>query len=223
MTRIVGLDMSLTGTGVATIATDPACPSCGDMVTTSGGRHAPRCIHAVCRYTGPGDSTPRVTVAKVASKAPTRKKGDPPPALSVRSLRLRKLAGQITQQCVGAALVVVEGPSYASEGAGTWDRAGLWWLVTARLTGAGLNVVEVPPSNVKQYALGKGGGAGTGKDEVLAAVIRRYLPVVEVPGNNEADALLLAAMGARFTGSPIEPGPLPATHLRALDRVRWTP
>lgn len=193
MTRIVGLDLSLTATGVARVEVRSDFPL-------------------------------SVTVERVASKAPSRAKGAPPPTIAVRSLRLRKLAGAITNKCHGADLVVVEGPSYGSEGAGTWDRAGLWWLVVARLTGAGLNVVEVPPSNVKQYALGKGSGAGTGKDEVLAAVIRRYLPVVNVPGNNEADALVLAAMGARFVGYPIEPGGLiPATHAKALDRVRWTP
>lgn len=204
MTRIVGLDLSLTGTGVARVETGT-----GSNVI---GMHGKPILPAT------------VTVSRLTSKAPARKKGAPPPALPVRSLRLRKLAGQIVETCIGADLVVVEGPSYASEGAGTWDRAGLWWLVVGRLTGAGLNVVEVPPSNVKMYALGKGGGAGTGKDEVLAAVIRRYLPVVQVPGNNEADALVLAAMGARFTGAPIEPGgTIPAAHTKALDRVRWVP
>ena len=189
MTRIVGLDLSLTGTGIATVEYHPL----------------------------------GVGVARVTSKGPARRKGDPPVPLSARSLRLRRLAGGIVDRCVGADLVVVEGPSYGSEGAGTWDRAGLWWLVVARLTGAGLPVVEVPPSNVKMYALGKGSGAGTGKDEVLSAVIRRYLPVVEVPGNNEADALVLAAMGARFTGAPIEPGgDLPVANLRAMTTVRWT-
>lgn len=203
MTRIVGLDLSLTATGLARVET-----GAGANVV---GLHGKPIIPAT------------VEVRRIGSKAPAHKKGDPPPSIGSRSLRLRRLAGQITEQCAGADLVVVEGPSYASEGAGTWDRAGLWWLVVARLTGAGLNVVEVPPSNVKMYALGKGGGAGTGKDEVLAAVIRRYLPVVEVPGNNEADALVLAAMGARFIGAPIEPGgTIPAANAKALTAVRWT-
>ena len=189
MTRIVGLDLSLTGTGVARVDT----------------------------------ASPVITLEKIGSKPRARKKGDPGPSLPERSARLRSLAGQIVQKCVGADLVVVEGPSYASEGAGTWDRAGLWWLVVGRLTGAGLNVVEVPPSNVKLYAVGKGAGAGTDKDAVLAAVIRRYFGVVEVPGNNEADALVLAAMGARFVGSPIEPGGIiPAANTNALTKVRWT-
>ena len=193
MPRIVGLDLSLTGTGVARIDTRDDWPL-------------------------------QVEVTKVGSKAPARRKGDPPPSLGARSKRLRGLAGAIVNKCHGADLVVVEGPAYSKSDAGTWDRAGLWWLVIGRLTGAGLNVVEADPTTIKTYALGKGAGAGTDKDAVLAAVIRRYLPVVEVPGNNEGDALVLAAMGARFIGRPIEPGGIiPATHARALDRVRWTP
>lgn len=200
MTRIVGLDLSLTGTGIATL--DNA-------------------VHIAPEN---GDHSRHITVDKITSRPPSTRKGDPPPSLPQRSARLRSLAGTITQRCVGADLVLVEGPSYGSNTAGTWDRAGLWWLIVGRLTGAGLNVVEVPPSNVKLYAVGKGAGAGTDKDAILAAVIRRYFGVVEVAGNNEADALVLLAMGARFVGRPIEPGGIiPAANLKALDKVRWTP
>lgn len=157
-----------------------------------------------------------VRVRSVLSKPPARRKGDPPPSVAVRSARLRRLAGEIVTLCAGSDLVCVEGPSYASQGAGTWDRAGLWWLVVGRLTGAGLNVVEIPPSNVKTYATGKG---NADKDAVLAAVVRRYTHV-EITGNDEADSVVLAAMGARFAGFPIEAS-LPQTHLRSVETVRW--
>lgn len=190
MTRIIGLDLSLTRTGVTRIEQ-------GDALG-----------HAVeCR--------------SVVVKARAVRRGDPPHTLAERSVRARRLAGEVTTLCVGADLVVVEGPSYASDSGKAHDRAGLWWLVVARLTGGGLNVVEAPPAAVKMYALGKGGGAGTGKDDVLAAVVRRY-PHVAFSGNDEADSLVLAAMGARFAGFPIEPD-LPKTHTRALDQVRWDP
>ena len=130
MPRIVGLDLSLTGTGIATISWDHA--------------------------TGQ-----EVTVEKVGTKAPARRKGDPPPSLPQRSARLRSLAGQVAQRCVGASLVIVEGPAYSKSDSGTWDRAGLWWLVVGRLTGGGLTVVEADPTTIKTYALGKGSGAGT--------------------------------------------------------------
>lgn len=178
MTVIIGLDLSLTSTGLARI------------------------------------NDGEVTLRRVQSK--------PPPAarvtLASRSLRLRKIAGEVFDYCTGADLVVVEGPSYASDSGAAHDRAGLWWLILARLTGQGYNVVEVPPTLVKQYATGKGNAP---KDAVLAAVVRRY-PHVNVDQNDVADALVLAAMGARFTRQPID-GDLPQTHTRALARVKWTP
>jgi crossover junction endodeoxyribonuclease RuvC len=114
-----------------------------------------------------------------------------------------------------ADLVVVEGPSYASTSPHTHDRAGLWWLVVGRLLNCGHRVAIAPPSSRAKYGTGKG---NAGKDLVLASVVRRY-PDVEVTGNDEADALLLAAMGARRLGAPIDD--LPKTHLAALSGVAW--
>lgn len=149
-------------------------------------------------------------------------KSKPGPAsettIARRSIRLRRIVTELYGLAEGADLVLVEGPSFASQGKGTWDRAGLWWLTVGRLTGAGLNVVEVPPSSLKQYATGKGNAA---KDAVLAAVVRRY-PHVPVEGNDQADALVMAAMGARFAGFPIEES-LPQNQLRAMSGVRWLP
>lgn len=187
MTRIVGLDLSLSSTGVAHVQRyDGGAYAAFTRHLTVKARHVPR--------------------------------GGEPHTLAERSVRLRRLAGMIVNECIDADLVVVEGPSYASDTGKAHDRAGLWWLVVGRLTGGGLNVVEVPPSTVKTYATGKGNAS---KDAVLAAVIRRY-PAVEVSDNNEADALALAAMGARFTGHPLE-HELPKTHLRAMNGVRWAP
>lgn len=184
MTVIVGLDLSLTSTGIARLVVGP------DVEHTAG-------------------------VRRVTSKPP-------PPAqvtLSTRSLRLRRIAGDVYNVTSGADLVVVEGPSYASDSGAAHDRAGLWWLIVGRLTGTGHPVIEVPPSTLKTYLTGKGNAP---KDQVLAAVVRRY-PAVDVTGNDEADSLGLAAMGARFVGYPIEPDGLPKTHTRAMDAVRWTP
>lgn len=188
---VVGLDLSLTRTGVTRIICEPD-PA----------------------------ARPRITCRSVTARVRQVKKGDEPHTVAERSARVRRLTGDTTALCAGADLVVVEGPSYASDTGKAHDRAGYWWLVVARLTGAGLHVVEVPPSALKMYALGKGGGAGAGKDDVLAAVVRRYHDV-EFSGNDEADSLVLAAMGARFIGQPVDDPP--ATHTRAMKSVRWTP
>lgn len=176
--RIVGLDLSLTSTGVATI-----------------------------------DEGADVRVDRIATK-PT---GD---NLWHRAHRLHRIFERIVNEVHsydGRQLVVVEGPSYgqARQG-GQHDRAGLWWLVVNELVVmCEIPVAEVPPALVKRYATGRG---NAGKDEVLAAVIRRY-PSVEVTGNDQADALVLAAMAADHYGAPI--ATVPAANRAALDKVAW--
>lgn len=113
-------------------------------------------------------------------------------------------------------LIVVEGPSYGSVGGTAHDRSGLWHRVVKLPLSLGIDVVEVPPTNVKKYATGNG---SADKDKVLAAVIRRY-PDVDVDGNDVADALVLAAIGYRHIAAPIEAS-LPANHLTALAKIRW--
>lgn len=142
--------------------------------------------------------------------------------LSQRATRLGELADQVITAASGwpaypvPALVVVEGPSFGqSRQRGEHDRAGLWWLVVHQLVDLGVPVAEVPPAVLKRYATGKGTAA---KDAVLAAVVRRF-PAVEVTGNDQADALVLAAMGADHLGHPMVP--MPATHRAALQAVAW--
>lgn len=114
-------------------------------------------------------------------------------------------------------IVAIEGPSLRQRAqVGTFDRAGLWWLVVHALDDLGLTVVEIPPKSRAKYATGNG---NAGKDEVLAAVVKRY-PTVDVTGNDVADALVLAAMAARMLGRPVEER-LPATHTAALTGVHW--
>lgn len=210
--KVTGLDLSLTGSGVARINTEPICPNDGAAITTSGGRHAPRCIKAVCRYEGPGITDPRIGVAEHGT-------GPTDSNLAARGARLRAVATPVIRAARGSDLVVLE-DLYMGKGTGAQlDRAGLFWLVVNTLTVEGIPVTVVSPSGLKMYALGKGSGAGTDKDYVLAAVVRRY-PQVPVQSNNTADALVLAAMGARRLGCIVDPD-LPETHLRALRAVKW--
>jgi crossover junction endodeoxyribonuclease RuvC len=194
--RVVGLDLSLTSTGIARITAPSLPPS----------------------STGWGTEEVRVDVRRAHSLAP-HKNLHKNQLLEFRSLRLRNLSANICALCADADLVAVEGPAFTSDVGKAHDRAGMWWLIVARLTANRIPVVEVTPQQLKMYALGRGGGRDSGKEHVLAAVIRRY-PAVPVSGNDEADALVLAAMAARFLGFPIEPS-LPDLHLRAMGTVPW--
>lgn len=158
------------------------------------------------------DNTPHVRTGTIVSK------GAKDATLRQRSDRSRSLLRKVLDVALRADLVVIEGPSFGqSRQSGTHDRAGLWWLVVDELLHSGLSaeVVEVPPATLKTYATGKGNAS---KDQVLAAVVRRYIQV-DVAGNDDADALVLAAMGARFLGQPIDD--MPQTHLRAMEKVAW--
>lgn len=138
-------------------------------------------------------------------------------SLCARNARLQGIKRQITGLAHGADLIVIEAPAYSRSNPGMHDRSGLWWIVVAQLTGMGHTVVEVTPSARAKYATGKGNAA---KDAVLAAVVRRY-PDVDVTGNDEADALVLAAMGARALGQPIDQQP--GAHLAGMSKVAWPP
>lgn len=173
--HVVGIDPSLTSTGIAHI-----------------------------------DPDGRVTLTRVCSK------GRAGASWYERLHRLDTLTAQIRQRLdlPGPAVVVIEAPAYAAASTSVHDRAGLWWGVFASARRAGHDVVAVTPSQRMMYATGTG---RADKDRVLAAVIRRYVDV-DVSGNDEADALVFAAIGRRLVGAPIEVS-LPATHVRALKKI----
>lgn len=138
--------------------------------------------------------------------------------LNDRSTRLRTITQRVWNHAAAADLVVIESPTYSGKTTGHMhDRSGLWWLVTARLTGAGIPTIEVELHTLKIFATGKG---NTDKDGVLLAAARTF-PQVPITGNDEADALWLAALGARYLGHPIDPWPrdLPRDRARALDKL----
>ncbi len=171
-TRVLGIDPSLTATGLALAAEDPIT---------------------------------------VALKPPAKLRGHH---------RLAWLLGEITDSGTArqAALIVIEGPSFGSQAGqrGHHERAGLWWLVTHRLWALHIPYAVAPPAAVKRYATGKG---NAGKDDVLREVTKRF-PWFS-GGNDEADALVLAAMGADHLGHPLTP--MPAAHRAALAGVDWPP
>lgn len=132
--------------------------------------------------------------------------------------RLAHIREHVARWCAGADVVVVEGPSFGSTTGMQHERGGLWWMITHDLWEARIPYAVVPPASLKKYATGAGGGPKSGKDQVLAAVIRRY-PAVPVDGNDVADALVLAAMGADQYRMPYAKVPL--VNQLALAKIDW--
>lgn len=179
---VVGLDLSLTSSGLAVPTLD-----------TSG------------RWV---DGATRIRTA-----------GTKDATLGDRHGRLSRIVQQVRDHIPDdAELVVIEGPSYSSKGGSQHDRSGLWWMTINMIRTSGWAVVEVPPSCRIKYALGKGGGAEAGKDNVLAAAVKRY-EHMNIVGNDVADAVLLAAMGLDQMGHP--PAEVPKAHREALAKVAW--
>ena len=127
--------------------------------------------------------------------------------------RLQYLRDAVTDYTRHADLVVIEGLSFGSYDT---DRAGagLSWIVRHDLWRRGTGYGLVPPSNRMKYATGKG---QANKEAVLLAVARLFPWFAG--GNDEADALVLAAMGYDRAGSPLVR--LPETHRRALTGSYW--
>lgn len=178
---VVGIDLSLTSTGIAFVETD------GDVRWTK-----------TITTTGHRDDT-----------------------WEQRSRRIGRILDEVCctfiEWGIRGSLVALEAPSYGSTTGSVWDRAGAWWHVYTELTASGQTVLPVAPTVRAKYATGKG---TAGKDAVLAAAVRRYADI-DITGNDTADAVILAAIGCRLAGTPID-DPMPALNLTALDKLTLT-
>lgn len=180
--QVVGLDLSLTGTGIA----------------VGGG----------------GLGLESVVTQKIGSKPHKSNPDWKDPSWDDRFDRTTLLVNRIANYVPRGSLVLVEAPAYGAKGGSAHDRSGLWWMIFARLTYMGCTVVPTNVATVKTYATGKG---NADKDEVLAAVVRRYAEI-NVTGNDIADAVTLMAIGLRLQGNPCDD--LPQTHLRAMAKIK---
>lgn len=187
-TAYAGLDLSLTATGVAVYR--PEWPTVNEIRLR------------------------KVTSDPADYRSARDAKDRPVATYADRLNRLEDVLASIEDTIPPAALVFLEAPSYGSSTSGTFDRSGLWWLVYQRLTALSCRVIPVAPTQRMLYATGKG---RADKDQVIAAVVRRY-PDLDVRDNNVADAVVLAAMAARAAGFPLEES-LPAANLKAMDKL----
>jgi crossover junction endodeoxyribonuclease RuvC len=129
--------------------------------------------------------------------------------------RLRHIRAQVLDHTRTANLVVVEQLAIASQTGQHLTRAGLWHMVMEAIDAADIPWTSVTTQQLKKYATGKGNAS---KDATLLAVAKRF-PHWDITGNDEADALTLAAMGSDHLGHPL--ADMPQAHREALDKVTW--
>lgn len=202
--KVAGLDLSMTSTGVAVVDLD-------------------RPLQA--------------SVYRIRTPQPKLPKGQQP-TLDQRHARLQLIEDGVAQALGAMApgtrgidrlvdIAFVEQPPFGSSSAYSHDISGSWWRVVSRVLRLGVPVVEVGNTKVKVYATGGGATRGPNKVEkehVIAAVMsgrygREVARTIDGEGSDVADAFILAAIGCRLLGHPIEAHPLPATHTRALDEL----
>jgi crossover junction endodeoxyribonuclease RuvC len=183
--RVLGIDPSLTSTGVAVID---------------------------------GAALIRARTFRIQTAPPKRAKGDKtPPTLAERRARLRDIRGAVLDWAfTGAtALTVIEGPSYSSAGAGTWDRAWLWGSLVDALHARDIPVALAPPKTVKLWATGRGDAGKTAMSVHLSRMWPETDPHIS---EDEWDALAMASIAAQRLGW------LPTDltrHRDQLEKVAW--
>jgi crossover junction endodeoxyribonuclease RuvC len=167
-------------------------------------------------------STGAWATARVLSPTPSSLKAAAEESdLATQALRMRSIAAAIAARVPEGASVVMEGLAYDGH---DYERklAGLRWMLIDALRRRGCRVRQVAPSTRAKYATGSGKAS---KEQVVAAVLHQY-PGADVaagasrPDDNVADAVALAALGARMAGHPVEADPT-GTHERVADSLAW--
>jgi crossover junction endodeoxyribonuclease RuvC len=111
-------------------------------------------------------------------------------------------------------VIIIEGPSFHSNGAYWHESAGLWHAVTIMIYKAGIPLAVVPPSTLKKFATGNGAAS---KIDMCVAAANRF--GLESVNKDEADGLWLAAAGLQHYGWPMVR--LPQAQVVALSKVEW--
>ncbi len=92
-------------------------------------------------------------------------------------------------------LICLEGYSFGSRGRALFQIGELGGLIRVLLHKTGIKWIEIPPSQVKKFATGKG---NCGKDLILQQVYKRW--GMEFKTSDEADAFILAKIGTILLG-----------------------
>lgn len=167
--RVAGLDISLTGTGIATLAGTTRVPTKGRRKDTIIERHQ----------------------------------------------RMKHITDTVLTEVGTVDLACIEGPvGFATPGGSTWDRGGLWWRIVGALLERDIPVAIISPTARAKYATGSGASR---KTAVLEAARSRYGAILE--SDDEADALILRAMGLHWLEQPL--AEVPDGHRAALAGCQW--
>ena len=176
--RVLGIDPSLTATGVCTVLLGTdSWPSAIDPA--------------------PPDVEHFIDVRTLSTGKPKLK------TKREYSQRVTRVIDQVEEFLRISDLVSMESLAYAAKGEAVWVLPWIFGRVIDLCERYDKELIIVGTSQVKKYATGKG---LIPKEQALLATVRRF-PQVEIKDNNQADALVCAAVGCRYKGLPIDTVP----------------
>lgn len=177
MPRILGIDTSLTATGLARI----------DIAENDDG------------------PLPKYSITDIATatvRAPNPG-SDKRKTATVR--RVDKLMEQIEDAItcpddpLVPTLIGIESLAYGAKGNAVWVLPLIWGRTLGLANKYGVPVIEVGTGQIKKYAAGNG---NADKSTVMLAVNKRW-PAADVRNDNESDAMTAAAIACHFLDYPI--------------------
>lgn len=192
--KVVGIDLSLTGTGLATIEGAPAL------------------------ILGDGPPAFDVTSHVVTSK------GKQDDGLESRFNRQSTISSGVLEYTLGGSythelvdrpnLVVIESLFNSGQVGGSLiDRAGLWWRIVGTLLAFDVTVVTASPAQAKKF-LTSAGNADKGAMAMYAVKLYpQWTPSTSKNANDEADGVALASIGMGLVNSDTD-WPFPNTDYR---------
>lgn len=194
--KILGVDPSLSATGLARITIDMLTPpyEAGDLAELV--------------------EIQTVTVHSAGSNKDTPRQ---------RRDRVAAIRAQIVRAALDCDVVLIE-TLFANRmvhQAALMDRAWLWGSVVDELHKFDIPVVHVPVQKVKMLATGKGGGVGTDKTGVAVGMAKMWGNLADPKGDNEFDALALATLAAMKVARTRLPIRVLERHLEVVAGLDW--
>lgn len=190
MPTILGVDTSLTGTGLCLIEVAPG--SAKDDLAGVLRRWSGQCV-------------------TVKAPKPTADKSKRAMARRVNALiaQIRDVFAEDKPD-----LVSMEALAWGARGEGVWVLPWIWGEVIKLCEEFDVPLIIPATSQVKKYATGKGNAP---KDAVVPAVLKRW-PELDPANNNEGDAATAGAIGCHYLGFPLtEPTTFQADVIAAMD------
>lgn len=177
--RVMGIDPSLTATGVCTVLLD------ADSWPSPTG---PAPLDTVEHF---------VDVRTFSTSKPKLK------TKREYSQRVTRVLDQVEEFLRISDLVSMESLAYAAKGEAVWVLPWIFGRVIDLCERYDKELIVVGTAQVKKYVTGKGIAP---KEQALLATVRRF-PQADIKDNNQADALVCAAVGCRYKGLPIDTVP----------------